>query len=80
MAQEPEIAQRTPYVMEVEPGSYTWCACGRSKGQPFCDGSHAVTEFRPVEVKIDQKKRVAFCGCKRTKTAPFCDGTHSKLP
>ena len=27
--------------VEVEKGkSYYWCACGQSKKQPFCDGSH----------------------------------------
>ncbi len=25
--------------------SYWWCACGRSKSQPFCDGSHKGTRI-----------------------------------
>ena len=40
---KPEIAQKRPYVQQVEPGTYWWCACGKSSGQPFCDGSHKGT-------------------------------------
>ncbi len=76
---EPIIAQKSPYVLDVEPGSYYWCSCCRSKNQPFCDGSHKGTEFTPVKVEITEKKKVAFCGCKHSKTGAFCDGTHSKL-
>ncbi len=37
----PAIGGRAPVTIEVEAGkSYWWCACGLSKHQPFCDGSH----------------------------------------
>ena len=50
MSAVPEIGGRQPLAIDVEAGkSYWWCACGRSKKQPFCDGSHKQTEFRPVE-------------------------------
>lgn len=75
----PVIAYKFPAVQKVEPGSYYWCACGRSKTQPFCDGSHKATEFTPLKVEITEAKTVAWCQCKHTKTPPFCDGTHKSL-
>ncbi|MCP9475464.1 MAG: CDGSH iron-sulfur domain-containing protein [Nitrospira sp.] len=63
----------------MEPGTYYWCSCGRSRDQPFCDGSHQGTEFEPVEFTVTEQKEVALCQCKRTKTPPYCDGTHQTL-
>lgn len=77
---DPTIHSRKPAVLELEPGTYAWCACGRSTKQPFCDGSHAGTEFRPQVFRIEVKKRVALCQCKHSGGPPFCDGSHSKLP
>ena len=76
---EPVIAQRGPYVVELEPGSYWWCRCGRSKNQPLCDVSHKATEFTPVKVEISEAGKYALCGCKRSGNKPFCDGTHNTL-
>ena len=76
---DPEIGGRTPVVLTLEPGTYYWCACGRSKDQPFCDGSHAGTEFAPSVLEISEPRRAALCTCKRTSNPPFCDGTHSRL-
>ncbi len=76
---DPEIAQKAPFVLELQPGTYWWCACGRSKNQPFCDGSHKVTDFTPIKTEISAPQKVALCGCKRTKTPPFCDGSHKTL-
>jgi CDGSH-type Zn-finger protein len=75
----PVIAQKSPLVQKAEKGTYHWCACGRSKKQPFCDGSHKGTEFAPLTVEIAEAKTVAWCMCKHTKTPPFCDGSHQKL-
>ncbi|MDP2654093.1 MAG: CDGSH iron-sulfur domain-containing protein [Candidatus Omnitrophota bacterium] len=76
---DPIIAQKGPYVVEVEPGTYAWCACGKSTNQPYCDGSHRGSEFRPIIQKIDAKQQVAWCGCKHSAKKPFCDGTHRTL-
>lgn len=76
---KPNIAQKKPYVMDMEAGQYFWCACGKSNNQPFCDGSHKGSVFSPVRQQIEAPKKVAWCGCKHTKTPPFCDGSHNKL-
>lgn len=76
---EPPIPQKAPYAVELEPGSYWWCACGRSANQPFCDGSHQGTAYSPVELTITEKSKVWLCGCKRTGKPPYCDGTHNSL-
>ena len=75
----PKIPIKMPAVLELEPGTYWWCACGRSKSQPFCDGSHAGTEFTPQEYTLEEKKRVALCQCKHTGNSPLCDGSHRNL-
>jgi CDGSH-type Zn-finger protein len=75
----PTIAQKFPYVKDMAPGTYFWCASGGSKNQPFCDGSHKGTAFTPVKTEITQAKKVAWCGCKHSQNKPFCDGSHAKL-
>ena len=75
-----EIPQKSPFAVEVETGkSYYWCACGKSKSQPFCDGSHQGSEFTPVEYKSTESETVYFCGCKQSANQPLCDGSHSNL-
>lgn len=76
---QPETPQKKPYVLDLEPGTYAWCSCGRSTKQPYCDGSHGGTNMLPVIEKIDAPKKVAWCGCKRSKTGAFCDGSHASL-
>lgn len=74
----PVVAQSSPYGVEVEEGkTYAWCSCGKSANQPFCDGSHDGTSFKPLPFKADKTGMVFFCGCKKTKDAPLCDGSHT---
>ena len=80
MSEMPEIGGRAPITVDVEAGkSYWWCACGLSKKQPFCDGSHKVTSFTPIEFKPTTSEKVWFCACKRSGKKPMCDGSHKKL-
>ena len=80
MSAVPEIGGRRPIAINVVAGeSYWWCACGRSKTQPFCDGSHKVTSFTPIEFKAEKSEKVFFCTCKRSGRKPTCDGSHKKL-
>ena len=77
---DPIVADTRPEVLELEPGrTYHWCRCGRSKDQPWCDGSHQGTGIEPIEVTVETHKNYALCKCKKTAESPFCDGTHSSL-
>jgi len=76
---KPTRASDTPFGIEVESGkTYYWCACGLSKNQPFCDGSHKGTEFVPMKYEADSSEKKFFCGCKASASQPFCDGSHKQ--
>jgi CDGSH-type Zn-finger protein len=77
--QELECPKRGPFAVELDSGTYWWCACGRSKNQPFCDGSHQGTPFAPIKVDLTERQKVWLCGCKRSASKPMCDGTHKQL-
>jgi CDGSH-type Zn-finger protein len=77
---EPVIARKGPYAVTLEAGTYWWCACGRSKNQPYCDGSHKGTGLEPVKFELRERQQVWLCGCKRSDNKPFCDGAHKLLP
>ena len=77
---EPNVAQKAPFKVDVVAGkAYFWCACGQSKNQPFCDGSHKGSTFSPMKYDATESKTVFFCGCKHTHGQPFCDGSHKAL-
>ena len=79
----PKQADCKPASVIVLPGKvYSWCTCGLSATQPFCDNTHRnidETPYRSIKVVFDKEEEVWFCQCKKTKTPPFCDDTHLTL-
>jgi CDGSH-type Zn-finger protein len=68
-----------PAALELEAGTYLYCQCGYSKAQPFCDGSHHGTNFKPLLFEVKQKQKIKLCTCKLTSKPPYCDNSHLKL-
>jgi CDGSH-type Zn-finger protein len=79
MSEKPVIASKSPAVMKLETGEHWWCSCGKSKDQPFCDGSHKGSSFTPQKVVIEESRTIALCNCKHSAKGAMCDGTHSQL-
>ncbi|XP_067824880.1 CDGSH iron-sulfur domain-containing protein 3, mitochondrial-like [Heptranchias perlo] len=75
------IAAKHPFEEELQAAKlYSWCACGHSQKQPFCDGTHKSfpSAPTPLRFKLEEAKTVWLCGCKQTKNPPYCDGTHKE--
>ena len=69
-----------PASVHLEAGEkYLWCQCGKSKTQPFCDGSHHGSTFKPLLFEVQKTGTVRLCQCKMTKAGPFCDNSHLKV-
>ena len=76
----PNIADNKPVSVNLEKGEeYYFCSCGLSKSQPFCDGSHADTEYLPKAFIAEEDGEAWLCACKQSGNTPFCDGSHTKL-
>ena len=76
----PIISDNKPAKVDLNKESeYYFCACGRSKNQPFCDGSHAGTAFKPKAFKVDEDGKAYLCTCKHTRNPPYCDGSHKQF-
>lgn len=74
---EPTRAGDAPLAIELEAGkTYYWCACGLSKKQPFCDGSHKGSGMTPTAFTAEKTGKAYLCACKQTKNPPYCDGSH----
>ncbi|KAJ8001961.1 hypothetical protein DPEC_G00174850 [Dallia pectoralis] len=78
---EPGIAAKKPFKVALIGGKqYSWCTCGYSRKQPFCDGSHKTKTQGLIPLRFVPEKdcKVWLCGCKNTANPPYCDGTHNQ--
>jgi glutamate synthase domain-containing protein 2/CDGSH-type Zn-finger protein len=76
----PIIADNQPVKVYLSKGQeYHFCTCGKSKSQPFCDGSHIGTSFTPKVIVSDEGGEAFLCACKHTRNSPYCDGSHNQF-
>jgi len=76
----PIIADNKPVKVNLSKGQeYHFCTCGKSKSQPFCDGSHVGTSFTPKVIVSDEDSESYLCACKHSANKPYCDGTHKQF-
>jgi len=76
----PVIADNKPVKVTLTKGDeYHFCTCGRSKSQPFCDGSHVGTPFTPKVIVAEEDGDAYLCACKHSDNRPYCDGTHKRF-
>ncbi|WP_282175779.1 glutamate synthase-related protein [Vibrio nereis] len=77
---KPVIAANKPIKVEQTKGQeYYFCVCGHSSNQPYCDGSHKGTGFKPQRFVAEESGDAYLCRCKYTKNPPYCDGTHKQF-
>ena len=73
----PKRAGDGPIAVELEEGKkYAWCTCGLSDNQPYCNGAHKGTDYRPMVQEAEKTGTHYLCACKATGNGPFCDGSH----
>lgn len=80
MNNNPIIAENKPLKVTLEKGNkYYFSTCGKSRNQPFCDGSHKGIAFKPESFTAEESGDAYLCACKHTHNTPFCDGTYKKF-
>lgn len=77
---KPSTVSAAPALVDLKKGErYLWCQCGLSKTQPFCDGSHHGTKYKPVVFEAKRDGKAKLCNCKLSKAGPFCDNSHVEM-
>ena len=77
---KPIIAAKKSIKVSLNKGEeYYFCTCGRSQKQPFCDGSHVGSGFKPHNFIAQENGASYLCRCKYTNNPPFCDGSHKQF-
>ncbi len=79
MSEESERRSAGPVRLDLEPGTYWWCTCGKTSHGPFCDGSHKGSGMQPKKFEIAKTTHISLCQCRATKNPPLCDGSHRDL-
>jgi CDGSH-type Zn-finger protein len=64
------------HLITEQAGETLYCACGKSKTKPYCDGSHGGTGISPWRMVLPVSRQVKICGCGKTGIGPFCDDSH----
>ena len=77
----PRVPDNKPIKVELKPGRYSWCSCGHSRNQPFCDNAHRAAPTNRKSYKFEALEQTTqyLCNCKLTKDPPFCDDACEKL-
>ena len=67
-----EIILKSPIDIDVvKEKTYYWCSCGKSKKQPFYDGSNKGSEFSPKAYKAEESKKTFSTAVSKPKINQF---------
>ncbi len=73
------MSKNLPFMTTLKPGTYFWCACGKSAKEPFCDGVHRGSGEEPLVFEIAESLKAANMHLQVDKRTPYCDGAHARI-